>query len=215
MKVQAFHLPTDRHVAVCGMTRTGKSLLCEEYLARYPYVVKLDTKNECLERRRKAENVWSSLVEGEDFEVVFSLEDAKRSTLDRIVYVPDFEEQTEEGFNQFFRWIFERENTIVWVDELMTVATSSKIPKELHRLVILGNSKNVALWACTQRPTGIPNIVLANSTYFFTFNLNLPQDRKKLMEITGCEELLEKPTGHYFWFYSMGEEKPVKAILRR
>ena len=210
----ANNIPTDKHVLICGMTGTGKSFLAEHYLRSYKYVVKLDTKNETEERQREGLSPWSGLKEGRDFSVVYRLEDLDGCDTDKIIYVPPYDEQNEETFNQFFAWCFARENTIIWIDELMSVGNVNRYPKELGRVMQQGRSKNVGVWACTQRPSGIPAIVPANSSYFFVFDMALPQDRKKLMETTGMTEMLERPTGYNFWFYRMGDKAPVKAVLK-
>ena len=54
-------IPTNKHVLVCGMTGTGKSFLCENYLRGYKYVVKLDTKDETDERYMNGESAWEGL----------------------------------------------------------------------------------------------------------------------------------------------------------
>lgn len=214
MKYRTYNIPTDRHVAVCGMTRSGKSVLCEEFLARYKYVVKLDTKHEAEERRRKNEPIWNHLQEGKDYVVCERLSELDSINIPKIVYMPPFEEQSEECYNRFFRWIYERENTILWIDELMVIGTANRYPMELQRLCVMGNSKNISCWFCTQRPSGIPNIVLANCSFVFCFNLNLPADRKKMVEMTGCEEMLTMPRDHNFYYYRVGDESCIKARLK-
>ena len=207
-------IPTDRHVAVCGMTRTGKSFLCETYLAGYKYVVKLDTKHETDERLRKKESPWHGVSE-DDFTITNTFSGIDDIDTDKIIYQVPFEEQTTESYDRFFRWIYERENTIVWIDELMSLGNAASYPRELHRLMIMGNSKNVSCWCCTQRPSGIPTIVLANCTYIFCFNLNLPADRKKMVEMSGCIEMMDLPKGHNFWYYRVGDEDCIKACLTK
>lgn len=187
--------------------------MCEEYLARYKYVVKLDTKDEVSERRRKKQNIWSHLREGEDFTVCDTYADLDDIKTDKIIYCPKFEEMNIDTYNMFFKWIYDRQNTIVWIDELMSFTTAQSYPEELKRLMIMGNSKNVSAWCCTQRPSGIPSIVTANSTYIFCFNLNMYTDRQKMYQITGCEEMLEMPKDHNFWYYSLGDDHAVKAVL--
>lgn len=213
MSVKGNYIPTNRHVLIVGMTGTGKSFLAENYLSGYDFVVKLDTKNETDERLREGRSAWKDLKENEDFTIVRNIDLLDDCETNKIIYVPPYEEQNEDTFNQFFKWIFERENTIVWIDELMSVGTSARYPKELGRLYQQGRSKNVGIWACSQRPSSIPLIVGANSSYFFTFDMALPQDRKRMVEITGMPELIEMPTGFSFWYYKMGDRKPVKAIL--
>lgn len=209
------HISPDKHVLVVGATGTGKSYLAEQYLKGYKYVVKLDTKDETSERRRSGVSPWDGLKEGKDFTVCNSITALDDIETDKIIYVPPYEEQTRENFDIFFNWIFARENTILWIDELMSVGTVNSFPFALGRLYQQGRSKGIGIWACSQRPSGIPSIAPANSSYYFVFNLYLKADRKRMVDATGMEELDELPQGHNFWYYKMGEEKPIKAVLTR
>lgn len=206
-------IPPNKHVLICGTTGTGKSYLAEQYLKGYKFVIKLDTKNETDERRRKGLSAWEGLIEGQDFTVCSNFDDLDNIDTDKIIFNPSYYEQTEELFNQFFDWVFLRENTIVWIDEVMGIGTSQKMPRSLLRCYTQGRSKNVGLWACSQRPAGIPTIILANSDYYFIFNLNNINDRKRMYEMTGMREMLELPKGHNFWYYKIGNERAVKAVL--
>ena len=206
-------IPTNKHVLVCGMTGTGKSYLCEQYLSRYEYVVKLDTKDETTERQLEGVSAWDGLEENKDFTIIRNIDELDEVETKKIIYAPPYDEQNEETFNRFFKWCFDRGNTIVWVDELMSIGTVHKYPRELGRLMTQARSKNVALWCCTQRPSGIPNIVPANCSYFFVFDMALRQDRKKLVEVTGMLEMYELPKDYNFWYYKMGERQAVKAVL--
>lgn len=206
-------IPIDRHVLVCGATGTGKSFLAEHYLRGYDYVVKLDTKQETDERYKDGKSPWLGLTEGKDFTVCRHFTDLDDIETKKIIYTPDFEDMTEETYNDFFKWIYLRGNTILWIDELMSIGSVQSYPIELKRLATMGRSKGVGVWSCTQRPSGIPAIVPANITYVFCFNLTLPQDRKKMVDTTGMTEFSRIPGGHNFWYYKMGDEKPVKAVL--
>lgn len=206
-------IPANKHVFVCGTTGTGKSYLTEQYVSGYKYVVKLDTKGETDERIEKGESAWTNLCEDIDFTICRNFSELDDIETDKIIYVPDFDEQNEENFDMFFRWIFERGNTILWIDELMSVASANRCPRQLHRIYTQGRSKGVGVWACSQRPSGIPTIALANSQYFFVFDLTNPADRKKLVDTTGQIEMKELPTGYNFWYFKMGDRKTVKAVL--
>ena len=195
------------------LTGTGKSFLCENYLRGYDYVIKLDTKNETGERYEKHLSPWTGLEEGKDFTVIYELENLPYVETKKIIFVPPFD-FSQDDYNRFFYWVFLRKNTILWIDELMSFTTAYSYPLELKRLYTQGRSKNIGIWSCSQRPSGVPNIVLANSSYFFVFDLALTKDRKTIVENTGQEKFLEKPTGYYFWYYKMGEAYPVKAILK-
>ena len=206
-------IPPNKHVLVTGMTGTGKSFLCENYLRGYDYVVKLDTKNETEERRLNGESPWDGLVEDEDFTVVYSIDELEFVDTPKIIFVPPFD-FTIDDYDQFFFWIFRRGNTILWIDELMSIGTANRYPKELLRLMTQARSKNVGVWVCTQRPSGIPVIVPSNCHYFFVFDLANIDDRKKMYQVTGMKQMLEMPTGFNFWYYKMGDKNCVKAILK-
>ena len=206
-------IPTNKHVLICGTTGTGKSYLAEQYLKNYQYVIKLDTKDETSERRRDGLSPWEGLKENKDFSVTSDFDSLDRIETDKIIFNPNYYEQTEDLFNMFFDWVFLRENTIVWIDEIMGLATSHRIPRALLRCYTQGRSKNVGLWACSQRPAGIPAIILSNSDYYFIFNMNNINDRKRIYDMTGCVEMLELPKGHNFWYYKVGNNRCIKAVL--
>lgn len=206
-------IPANKHVLVCGTTGTGKSFLAENYLRGYKYVVKLDTKDETAERWNEGKSAWLGLKEGKDFTVTDNMDMLDEIETDKIIFRPDFYDQTEELFEAFFNWVFMRQNTIVWIDELMQIATAYKAPRSLQRCYTQGRSKNVGVWACTQRPAGIPAICLSNSDYYFIFNLNNINDRKRIYDMTGQREMMDLPTGHNFWYYRIGDENCIKAHL--
>ncbi len=211
----AKHIETDKHVLIPGMTGSGKSVLAETYLAGYEHVIKLDTKDEVTERRRDGLPLWRGLTEGKDYTVIDTLAAIDGVETPKIIYTPNFEEQTQEFYNAFFKYVYERENTIAWIDELMSVAESpNRYPPYLKACYTRGRSKNVALWALTQRPVDIPVICGANTTYFFVFDLNMDQDREKMYRITGQREMLSMPGEFNFWYYRVGERQPTKARLK-
>lgn len=208
-------LPSE-HVFIAGATGTGKSYLAETYLAGMDSVIKLDTKGEYFERRRDGEEIWRGLEEGKDYDIIFHLSDIDKITTPKIIYVPDFEEQTIDYYNALMKYVYDRENTILWIDELMSVADNPRTyPLYLKALMTRGRSKNSSVWSLTQRPVDIPSIVLANSTHFFIFDLNLPQDREKIAKTTGHAEFLTKPQGYNFWYYKNGSNRPIRAKLNK
>jgi len=202
------------HVFICGQTGTGKSVVAEVYLAGAKSVVKLDTKGEYYERKRNREPPWRGLIEGRDYTVIFRLDHIDQVQTGKIMYVPVAEELDEQYYNALMKWIYERENTILWIDELMEVCPSAlKYPPYLKALYTRGRSKEAVVWACTQRPSDIPAIVFGNSSHFFIFAMQLPQDRDKLVKGTGMPQFYEQPHGHEFWYWKIGTEKPTLAKL--
>lgn len=204
-------------VFVCGGTGSGKSALAEVYLAgeNYPFVVKIDTKGEYFERKAAGLPAWKGLVENEDYEVIFKLKDLDYAEKGKIIYVPDYDEQEFEFYDAFFKWVYERQNTTVWIDELMSIVENAhRIPRFLKAIYTRGRSRLTTCWSCSQRANEIPNIILANTQVFFVFSMNLEADRKKLVMMTDQKEFMQKPQKFFFWFYKMGNNKPLMATLK-
>lgn len=204
----------DEHVFVCGGTGSGKTMLCEAYLANVPsMVIKLDTKCEALEKKKRGLNMWYS-VPDKEIEVIENLELLPECKKDRIIYCPVPEEMTMEYYDALGEWVYKRGDCILWIDELMSVSDSpAKYPFSLKKLYTRGRFINAVCWSCTQRPSDIPSIVIANSQHFFVFNTPLPQDRKKLADSTGCAEFNELLPKYVFNYARMGDEHAIKAKL--
>ena len=209
------------HVFIAGQTGTGKSYLAEYLLQGYQYVIMLDTKDQASERKKKGKNVWGYLKEGKDYTIIQHLSEINNVQTDKIVYVPSFDEQDKEHYDSLFRYVYERENTILWIDVLMSVCDSSRTyPLFLKALYTRGRSKNVSVVALTQRPVDIPQIATANSTHFYTFTLRNDVDREKMSAVTGCPELkitpsMVPPKSQYnFWYYRDGYERPILSRMK-
>ena len=221
MRKATANIGLDEHVVVLGKTGTGKSLLTEVYLAGsdFPYVVMLDTKGQVYERRKKRKPLWRGLKEGKDFTVVEKLQNLDDVETPNIIYAPIWEEQNEDYYNSLMEWVYRRENTTLWIDETMEVAPSAmKYPPYLKGIETRGRSKNVATWSCSQRSIDIPSIILANADHFFVFDLNQPQDRKKLADATGIMEFMDKPSSvsgqkYSFWYANIADSSATLGKL--
>ncbi|MED1170207.1 ATP-binding protein [Bacillus paranthracis] len=208
-------IPTDQHVFIAGKTGSGKSFLAEVYLAGYDHVIMLDTKGQSLERRKKGENLWDGLKEGKDFVLVETLEEVAEARTKKIIYCPIPEEQDEEHYDALMKWVYERENTILWIDELMQVCPSpSKYPYHMKHLYQRGRFVDSVVWACTQRPATIPSDIMSNSTHFFIFDLNKVADRKRVADDLGSDMFMDKPGYRNFWYMRDSDDEPVRATLK-
>lgn len=207
----------DEHIFIAGMTGCGKTKLAEVYTAGMGTVIKLDTKQEYDSKRRENKEPWEGLTEGKDYEVCFSLEEVFSSEAEKIIYQIPWDEQDEEHYNELFEWCFTNGNMRVWVDELMSVCPNPhSIPKWLKAIYTAGRSRYCTVIACSQRPIGVPAVCIANSTHYFVFALPQNQDRKKMVDATGCIDFFEKPDKYVFWYYKQGfdEGEAVKAKLK-
>lgn len=202
------------HVFIAGATGTGKTYLARKYLAQYEYVVAIDTKGMLQ---------WPEVPKDEKI-VVTKLTDLDKAgeKYSKIIYRPRFEELNFEYYNSFFRWVYERKNTICWVDEVMSICPNPhKIPDYYKAILTRGRERKTAAWSLTQRPSGIPAVIMSESTHLFIFRLNLPADRDKLSYITGSEKLEERPDllpgggkdKYAFWYWQPENDEPIRAKL--
>ena len=97
--------------------------------------------------------------------------------------------------------------------EIMILAIIG-VESEYNAKITRGRSKGVNMWALSQRPATIPNIILANSTHFFVFMLNQFEDRQKMAKATGQSCMMNKIEKYYFWYYNISMDNAVKGTLR-
>lgn len=195
------------HVLVAGRTGSGKTYLARKYLAWFPArVVALDTKGTLQ---------WTEVPQ-QDLQLVRTLEQLKRARARRVIYRPNWDEMTPEGYDEFFWWCYAHGGPlVVWVDEAMSVCPSPfQMPEYYRAILTRGRELGVSAWSLTQRPTGIPQVILSESTHFFVFDLRLKQDREKLVFVTGAEELYELPGKYRFWYYHVEDDRAILAQLR-
>jgi hypothetical protein len=217
-------IPANHHVGVFGRNGGGKTWGTRKYLAGYGHVVCLDTKGttawpEIPGTRWDPDqqtNPGKLLDPGPNLALVTHLADLMKVSpkIEKIIYRPVWEEMKEEYYNSFFKWIYMRQNCIVWVDEAMSVSPNPfSIPEYYKACLTRGRELNIGVWSLSQRPAGIAQVILSECKHFFVYDLNMPQDRKKLAEITGAVELLEQPGEFNFWYYYITWEHAVKARL--
>ena len=196
------------HVFVCGGTGSGKSLLTEVYTAGMDNVIKIDIKNDYESRINEGKAPWFGLVEGEDFEVVRSLQGVKNSEFGKIIYIPPEEEWNAETYDELCKFVYDNGNIRLWIDELILFTDGKTIANRwLRAIMVSGRSRNATVIACTQRPSGIPQIITANVQHYFIFSLGKDADRKRMAQDIGSEQLLEKPAKHAFWYYHDGYDR--------
>jgi len=200
----AIRIAKDEHVFIAGRTGSGKTFLARKYLAGFGHVVVLDTKGTL---------TWPE-VPAKEITVVKRLAEITKAVTPKIIYQPEYQELEFEWYNAFFKYCYFKKNLTVWVDEVMAVCPSPhRIPEFYKAILTRGREMEVGVWSLTQRPAGIPLITMSESTHFFVFDLNMPHDRQRLIDITGTDEFGEKPGKYRFWYYNISQESAVLARL--
>lgn len=198
--------PTDRATFV-GMTGSGKTTLARALCGLKPFVVAYDAKG---------------MLSWPGYAVLTSLDSLRAADpvqVPRIIYRPSLDENDNpEAADAFFRWIYEREWTCCYVDEIYSVATASRYPRYLHACLTRGRERNVTLYAATQRPSRCPSIIFSEAENLYIFTLQLPGDRERIEDATGIprREIARLPV-HYFMYARQGRSPrgPFTLNLKR
>lgn len=187
---------------IVGQTGSGKTVLAQHLLAARPFVVVLDPK-----RRFNAPG----------YETLSTLRAVTKSKSERIIYRPEHDalhEWQDDGSDiaRFFEWIFRRGNTTLYVDEAYLVTNLNVIPRYYHACLTQGRELGIATWTATQRPMGIPQVLLSEAEHAYTFRLQLPQDRSRVEAVTGLDRELIFRLQKYEFYYSRSDSEPVGPL---
>lgn len=169
-----------------GKTGCGKTTLAEKICANFDNVCVLDSKGELS---------WNGYIICTSLKEVFNAQG-------KIIWQPNPHEQNEETYDRYFKWIYDRRNTVCYVDEIFAVCKNSQsAPFWFRAILTRGRSRNVASFNATQAPTHVPHYILSQAEYYFVFAMKLDAHREKIEGITGIpKEKLAKLPNYKFYY---------------
>jgi energy-coupling factor transporter ATP-binding protein EcfA2 len=184
--------PTGRGVLV-GMTGSGKTTLARLLLEPFPYVACIDPKG---------------MLDWPGYERHTRLKDLVKSTAKRLNYAPDPEELRDlETIDAFFRFIYLRRNTFLYVDEVYAVAYRNEIPPHYHSILTRGRERGNGLLSATQRPMQIPTVIMSEAESWYVFRLSMEGDRRKVEQSIGLDsEKIRKLPKRQFIYSRVDED---------
>lgn len=165
-------------VGIFGQTGSGKTTLARVILQEREHVVILDPK-------RSIDWPGYTVLSYND---LISVDPQK---VKRIIYKPTYTEITAnkgERIEGFFRWIFERENTTLYIDETSMIANGDDYPFHYGACIMQGREKGIEVISVSQRPTWIPQIAMSEAEHVYCFKLKLFADRQRIERLTGIEQ---------------------------
>lgn len=187
-----------------GMTGSGKTYAAKKMLDPFKYVVVLDNKGMFN---------WSGAALVRDFDKLYKAS----QTHNKIVYRPPAELEANKAeftatMDAFFWWIYQRQNTICYVDEATAVCDSYNILPGHNALMKRGRELNIGCWNASQQPVNCHNTIISEAEHLFIFYLSLEGHRRKVAGIMGDDVLKFNPPKkeHRFWYLNQAEmERPV------
>lgn len=183
--------PADR-VLVLGQTGSGKSTLVRALFYGHRALVVVDPKHE--ELLPRSITVYTPA----DFRRVYP----QRST--RVVFRPNPEDPRSDDVDEIIRRVLAYGRTRVVFHEMVGYAGANRVVPAVARLWKTGRTLLAPAVACSQRPIGLHNDVIAESEHVFAFDLALEGDRRKVAGIGG-DGFLERPADKYgFLYYGPG-----------
>lgn len=175
-----------------GATGSGKTTLARYGLCRVPaykFVVVYDVKGQM------------KPGEWKDFKFVRSFEELRKAADRRkngefehpkLVFQPNIYELPDdkdlEHADKFFKWVYFRQNTVLYVDEIYGVTTNRVIPFHFKAILTRGRERGITCLMATQRPAEIPQFILSESESYYIFKLQMPQDKERIRKIKGIPE---------------------------
>lgn len=188
---------------MAGKTGSGKTTLAIRLLDLYSQVYVLDSKAE---------------LKLKNYSRVSTLNEVIRNNNKRIIYAPNASELLDKQLiDDFFQFVYEQTNCCVYIDELLSITQHQfDITYHLKAILTRGRSRNIACIMSTQSPMRIPHYVLSQAEYYYVFQLRMPQDRRKIAEITGLSEELQQSLRKYEFLCATEfehYEKKYKLVL--
>lgn len=193
---------TDRATFV-GQTGSGKTTLAEMLCSQRDFVVAYDPKGR---------------LDWDGYHLHTSLGSLVADRHPRLIYRPTYDELEDartgsgELADQFFEWIYRRERTTLYVDELYSIARGDNFPHHYGACLTRGRELDIETWTATQRPSFIPGIVLSEAEHLYIFTLKLGRDRVKMEAETGIPAEAIRALPKHAFFYAPQSGAPVGPL---
>lgn len=117
------------------------------------------------------------------------------------LYVPSIPGWADPGLDALMAGCMKRGKLVLYFDETNGLVSASQFSPWFARVVTQGRKHELAVWAATQRPTRVPEILLSQAENWAIFRVITPQDRKKIAEYTGSKITAQQRLEPFYWFY--------------
>jgi hypothetical protein len=193
------YIPATGRGVLVGMTGSGKTTLAHLLLAPFDYVAVYDAKG---------------LLRWKDYERFETLKEVVKSNAPRVIYAPTHSELRDDAMiDAFFQWVYFRQNTFLYVDEVYAVTERLEIPPFYHAILTRGRERGNGLLSATQRPMLIPTVIMSEAESWYIFRLAMETDRKKVEACIGLDSERIASLPKRAFFYSRADEALLSPPL--
>ena len=135
---------------------------------------------------------------------IAKLSDRMRDDEYRLIIRP-----TPDEFGEVGRVLAAERDYIVYIDEMYYLFQSgaqSKMLADWQALWTRGRELKIGVWCGVQRPSRIPLFAMSEADHYFVFRLSMREDRQRIAEIIGLENLPGVKTRYGFLYAEPGRE---------
>lgn len=181
--------PSD-HLAIFGMTGTGKTYLARSLLRAVPRRVVLDPKHMYHD---DAARVVREYDHKHPYQIYRAGDDI-------------------DAYDHYLRAVWDDGRpTVIYVDEVADLARSTRVlSRQLSRAIREGRQRHIRVWSASQRPADIPSVVFTEASHIYCFYLSYEGDRRKVERFTGdgIAEGVANLRGHEYYYWSVRGRVP-------
>ena len=199
IKLSALALRSGERGILIGQTGSGKSWFARAMMGAYVgrrQVIVVDTKHD---------PCWSRIKGARYVATLAGVKHAKFPRCPIIVWRPQGAEASNyDVFDDLYTWVYERGNTVVFVDEVtQTVQSPTSFGTGFNDVVCRGRVRGLIVLYGTQRPVLLPRIIFSESTRFYVFYITDRRDRQTVAGFTNPQLEREIPDRHGFYYFNV------------
>lgn len=214
-----FHLPLKpgQHSFIVGKTGSGKSVLMR-YIARkwvaagWPVLI-IDPKHGYVDE--DTDGYYADSKEEATIDHPYKVSEWHDGVPVQI-YEPTPPAKDDPDLDALFFKVLDRGYAVVIIEDTYGMMSANTAPQGYLALMANGRAKRVTVYTLSQRPIGVPDLTMSQSTHHVVFRLLGPANKKRLVEFTDDPSITYPLKRYEFRYWTEEMDKSRKfAPLRK